>query len=589
MRLMGAFYTWLMITAVLLVLAPASAARAQLGVAGPKVECKAVTETDAAHPGSELRVALTFKLDAGWHVNSNKPLDEFAIPTEFTVSETPGFSATKVVYPKHKVIRLAFSPDPLAVYEETFAIGLVLKVADTVEPKAYTVKGQLRYQACNDKQCVPPKNMDVEFPVKVVPKDQAVTPQAPDVFKAIPWEGDTEKKVEPGKKSGAMAATGAASDDWRALADQFREIGRLSGYATAREFLAFLDKAEKGEGSNTNALANKSAWVVLALVLGGGLLLNLTPCVLPLIPINIAIIGAGARAGSRTRGFALGGAYGAGIALVYGLLGLVVVLGISSAFGSINSTVWFNAAIAVLFLLLGLAMFEVINIDFSKYQAKIGLWKNERGSFVIAFVMGAISALLAGACVAPVVIYTIVYAQNQYAKGVSAALALPFLLGVGMALPWPFAGAGLSFLPQPGAWMTRVKQAFGVFIIAFALYYGHLAYGLFSDRYLVDRKAVEASATEEGGWLMSFEAGLEQAQAEKKTVLLDFWATWCKNCLVMNKTTLKDAAVQDRLKNFVKIKYQAEDPGSPPVKGVWDYYGLLGLPTYVVLQPKAAT
>ena len=75
---------------------------------------------------------------------------------------------------------------------------------------------------------------------------------------------------------------------------------------------------------------------------------------------------------------------------------------------------------------------------------------------------------LAGACVAPVVIQVIVYSSDQYARGTEIALALPFFLGLGMALPWPFAGAGLSFLPRPGRWMVRVKQGMGLLILAFA-------------------------------------------------------------------------------------------------------------------------
>ena len=80
---------------------------------------------------------------------------------------------------------------------------------------------------------------------------------------------------------------------------------------------------------------------ILLLVLVGGLALNLTPCVLPMIPINLAIIGAGAQAGSRSRGFLLGGAYGAAMAFVYGVLGLIVIL-TAGTFGTINASPWFN-------------------------------------------------------------------------------------------------------------------------------------------------------------------------------------------------------------------------------------------------------
>src|SRR5206468_6320457 len=106
------------------------------------------------------------------------------------------------------------------------------------------------------------------------------------------------------------------------------------------------------------------------------------------------------------------------------------------------------------------------------------------GSFLLAFSMGAVAALLAGACVAPVVIQVVLFSSSLYAAGTRIALALPFFLGIGMAVPWPIAGAGLAALPKPGLWMVRVKQAFGVVILATAAYYGYEAYGLFSNRWV---------------------------------------------------------------------------------------------------------
>src|SRR3970282_2060138 len=103
---------------------------------------------------------------------------------------------------------------------------------------------------------------------------------------------------------------------------------------------------------------------IVLIGLRGGLALNLTPCVLPMIPINLAIIGAGAQAGSRRRGALLGATYGAAMAFVYGLLGLIVIL-TASTFGTINASPWFNAGIAALFVVLALGMFDVFAIDFS--------------------------------------------------------------------------------------------------------------------------------------------------------------------------------------------------------------------------------
>ncbi len=569
-------------------------AAAQPGAAGPDLSVEVRTATDGAAPGGTLRAALVCTLSPGWHMNAHKPLDEFLIPTELTfkaegnIPQNPPskgdlggdsggapLTIKSVGYPAAKTVTLAFSPDPLAVYEGTFVLGVDIAVAADAAPGTQILHGTLRYQACNDKTCMPPVNKPVELSVKILaqgeipaPVEGFVEPESADVVGAVK------------EATSAPAASMAVSADWRAQADQFVVAGRLDGYANASGFLAFIDAAEKGGPTGGNALAGKSLWLMLALVLGGGLLLNLTPCVLPLIPINVAIIGAGARAGSRTRGFALGGAYGLGIALVYGALGLVVVLGVSSAFGAINSTVWFNGLIAALFVALALAMFDVFEIDFSRFQSALGIRGNERGSFPVALAMGAVSALLAGACVAPVVISTILQAQDLYSQGHIAALALPFVLGAGMALPWPFLGAGLSFLPKPGKWMVRVKQAFGVFILAFALYYGYLAYTLWSPA------AAPAGKAEAGGWTASLEDGLSRGLAEKKPVLVDFWATWCKNCAVMDKTVLKDPAVTERLKDYVRVKYQAEELTAAPARDVCERFQVLGLPTYVILKPK---
>ena len=566
----------LAITAIVCMATPALA---QFGGGGPEVSYEAVTRTGKAEAGATLVVVLRVSLEHGWHVNAHEPLDPFLIATEVTLEESPLYTVEATAYPEHKLFHFAHSPDePLAVYEGTFPIGLRLAIAPDAAPGVHTVNGTLGYQACDDKSCMPPKSLAVAFDIDVAAAGTPQTTKEDALFASLRW-GDAGE-TEPEETAATPAST---AGNWADLAEDFTVAGRLDGYANTDDFVAFIDRAESGN-SDRGGLAGKRWWLVVLLVLGGGFMLNLTPCVLPLIPINIAIIGAGARAGSKVRGFALGGAYGLGIALVYGALGLVVVLGLASTFGAINSTAWFNGAIAVVFLVLGLAMFDIVHIDFSKYQTKVGVRKNEGGSFIVAFVMGSIAALLAGACVAPVVIYTIVYAQDAFAKGVTVALFLPFLLGVGMALPWPFAGAGLSFLPKPGMWMTRVKQAFGVFIVLFALYYAHLAYGIWSDRQADPEAVRESLATvEEEGWTTSLGEGLAQAQAEGKPVLIDFWATWCKNCLVMNKTTLKDAAVLDRLEGYVKIKVQAEDLDA---SGEARHYEVIGLPAYVVLTPK---
>jgi thiol:disulfide interchange protein len=310
-----------------------------------------------------------------------------------------------------------------------------------------------------------------------------------------------------------------------------------------------------------------------------------------MIPINLAIIGAGAQAGSKQRGFALGATYAAGMAIAYGVLGLVVVL-TGSKFGTLNSSPWFNLGIASVFLFLALAMFDVVNVDLSRFQgggSAVGS-SGSKSKFIVAYTMGTVAALLAGACVAPVVISVLLQATTLHAKGVTIGLLLPFLLGLGMGLPWPFAGAGLSFLPKPGKWMVRVKYGFGVMIVLFAAYYGHLAFGLLRSgvELTAQARAGKSPAANSGKFAEELVKALNAAKADGRPVFVDFYASWCKNCSAMEHTTFASEKVKARLGEFHEVRLQAEHPNESPVKEVLDHFKVMGLPSFVVLVPEKA-
>ena len=542
------------------------------------IQLTPLLEADGAHAGSVYRVAVSAQLDEGFHVNSNEPLDESLIPTSLTLDPPDGIVARAIAWPDSFLFTVG--QDDLAVFGETFVIGVALDLAEDLPPGEHVVPGALRYQACDDTICYFPARAPLSFTVPVVAPGQPTNTTHAAVFQDLRFA----PLADPGRESERAVAPGGDAAVLPRLA-AFDLLGTTGGFLGTEAFLEFIDRAETGRVEE-DWFSGRGPLAILVLVLLGGLALNLTPCVLPMIPINVAIIGAGAQAGSRLRGFVLGSAYGLAMAIVYGLLGLAVILAAAS-FGTINASPWFNLAIAGLFVVLGLAMFDVLSIDFSRLQGSLsGGAGAGRGSMLLAFGMGAVAALLAGACVAPVVIQVITFSSNLYATGTTVALALPFMLGVGMALPWPFAGAGLGFLPRPGPWMVRVKQAFGVFILGTAVYYGSLAYGLFSQRW-VDPTLVASSVQEllEDGWYASLDQGLRAAEAEGKPVLVDVWATWCKNCLVMDRTTLADPAVKAALGEYVKVKFQAEELSAPPARDVMAHFDAFGLPTYAILRP----
>ncbi len=541
----------------------------------PRAEVTPVVESATVRAGQQVRLSVRVVLPDTLHVQSNTPRDPSLIPTVLTIEPPAGVAIGSITYPEAFDLEQLGVPEPLAVYGHDFTIRVDATLDAGFAAGELVVPARLRYQACDDKLCYAPATADASWTLKVVgtaasaPATSAPVASSPATTEAVP--DDTVTPVEADDASGLAAV------------DRFTLRGSTGGYLDSDDFLRFVANAEAGI-EERGLLEGRGPLAIFAIVFLGGLALNLTPCVLPMIPINLAIIGAGAHAGSRGRGLLLGLSYGAAMALVYGVLGLIVVL-TAGTFGSLNASPWFNAAIALVFIVLGLAMFDVLLIDFSRYMPA-SVSTGGQGSVVLAFTMGAVAALLAGACVAPVVIQVVLFSSNLYASGTSIALALPFVLGLGMALPWPIAGAGIGALPKPGMWMVRVKQAFGVLIIATAVYYGYLAYTLFANRW-VDPAAVTSSMQQklEAGWYASLAEGLAVAEREGQPVLIDLWATWCKNCLTMDVTTFADPQVLAALDGYVKIKVQAEDPDDPATRAVMQRFKAVGLPTYVILQP----
>jgi hypothetical protein len=118
--------------------------------------------------GEPGKVELRFRITRGYHVNSNTPKSEFLIPTTLKLDAPTDIVIGKITYPPGQELTFPFSPDEkLSVYSGDFDIGVVVRPLHNVVPTKYMIRGQLKYQACDNAQCYPPKQLPVQFEVKV--------------------------------------------------------------------------------------------------------------------------------------------------------------------------------------------------------------------------------------------------------------------------------------------------------------------------------------------------------------------------------------------------------------------------------------
>jgi thiol:disulfide interchange protein DsbD len=377
------------------------------------------------------------------------------------------------------------------------------------------------------------------------------------------------------------------------------------------------------------SLASGNLLLILPLFLLLGLGLSLTPCVLPMVPIlSFIIVGEGERT-SRGRGFVLSLAYAMGMALVYTALGIAAGLigeGLSADLQSPPVLITF----AIFMALLSLSMFDVYQLQVPpSVQLKLTRWSEQQraGKLAGVFVMGMLSALIVGPCVAAPLAGVLVYI-SQTRDVVIGGSAL-FAMAVGMSVPLLLLGLSAGTLvPKAGRWMQAVKPFFGVLMLALALWmvasllpawalmlgWGSLgvAYGVFL---LLSRQlglrgraigvvfvllgAVQLTGLATGGrdaWAplahltgkshqkIAFTrvhsiAELDQAiaAARGRPVMLDFYADWCVACVEMEKLTFTDPAVSAKMQEILLLQVDVT-ANSADDKALLKRFSLFGPP-----------
>ena len=233
---------------------------------------------------------------------------------------------------------------------------------------------------------------------------------------------------------------------------------------------AALEQSE--QGSIANQLKQKSLGWTIAWFFLAGLLLALTPCVFPMIPILSSIIAGQGEKLSASRGFSLSLVYVLAMALTYTVAGVLV--GMTGA----NVQAWFQniwiiSAFALVFVILSLSMFGLYELQMpSALQSRINALsgKQRSGSFVGTAMMGFLSALIVGPCVTAPLIGALLYIAESGDPWVGG-LAL-FSLSIGMGLPLLLIGTSAGkYLPRAGGWMEPIKAVFGVMLLALAIWF----------------------------------------------------------------------------------------------------------------------
>jgi len=377
-----------------------------------------------------------------------------------------------------------------------------------------------------------------------------------------------------GKADGAASSAPAAKVQ-KGL--PFKEIRRSYGYLSPKDLLTFL------KGQEEQSAAPAFGLLALLMLFVGGFLLNLTPCVLPVIPMTLAVLGAKYDKAGPKRGFLLGSVYGLGMCLTYGTLGAIAIF-LGGSFGTWYDLWYFRAILALLFIALGLAMMDLFILDWSRFIGRPQSLKEKKGSVWGAFMLGVLAALLAGACIAPVIVYTLVQGAELYNRGNYFGIALPFILGLGLASPWPFLGAGVSFLPKPGNWMNWLKKLMGVVLICLGIWYALAIPRLFKAE---NYSAKESEKLPGYYYNDSVSAAFQKSKAEKKPLLVDLSATWCASCKKMDRKTFRDPSVRKVLTNdFVFLSFTTDlKAESEDLKNALDTLKPQGLPAVIILEP----
>ncbi|MCS6924244.1 MAG: thioredoxin family protein [Fimbriimonadales bacterium] len=549
-----------------------------------RFKTETLLERTAYTPGATVNGALVVHVDKPYHINANPASEDYLIPTELTIKAGRGYKAGKVEYPKPIEKAFGFSEGkPLKIYEGRVPIKFQISLEKTVPKGTLLVKATLRYQACDDNACYAPQTLPVEIKIPVASQQGALNPAY-------------QEALQEGKPKDSAPNTQG-----------------LIEYRSSGGMVAQLEESFR---------TGRWLWLTV-LLFGVGLTLNLTPCVLPLIPITLGFFSMQSR-GQAAQRVGLSGLYALSMAATYAFLGTAAATA-GKLFGFQLQNPVVQGVLIALLVLFALSLFGVY-----KFQVPPALMQfvGARQGWVGAILMGLLAGVAAAPCIGPVIAALI---------PLVAALANPLagfllFLALGLGLGTPYFVAGLFYdrlqrrLPRSGEWTILVERVFGVLLLAVALYFasGFLTpqqygwawvaflglvalYFLFGERkeitqprvvrlkqvigvvfaaLMVNNALSMMRPKVEIAWEPYSLQKLEQAKAAGKPVIIDFTATWCIACGELKQYTFTDPAVVRESERFVRLVLDATRQTDPAVQAVLQRHEVVGLPTVIFIDSQ---
>ncbi|HTB21591.1 MAG TPA: thioredoxin family protein [bacterium] len=592
--------------------------------ASPDVPARAslISETQGFVPGRSFTVALRLDQDPGWHTYWQDPGDAgLATTLDFTLPQ--GVHAGALEWPKPMVFKAAGNLTCYG-YENPALILVPITVDPAYSQDSLVLNAKATWLVCKD-VCLPGKAM-VSLTLKRMSAN-APSANAP-LFAALrPSLGQAPDGYKPqGAAPGAplLPETPAASPHAQAVS--------ASAAPTAAPPPAPVPAVPE----------NRSLAWMLCLALLGGLLLNLMPCVLPVLSLKALSFVKQSHEG-RAQGLALAGAFSAGVFFSFWVLaGVVLALkrgGEAVGWGFQFQQPGFILFMAGLVLVFSLNLFGIFEVWLPGNAAN-GLSKAGRGSGLAgAFGQGLVMTLLATPCTAPFLGTALGFA---FAAPALVLVAIFTAVAAGLALPYVLLAAipgAHAWLPKPGPWMLRFKEAMGFLLLATVLWllwllggqvgvdaeawaslwmlilatgawiWGRsggleqsasrrrgvglavLALVLVSSFWLCPKvvNGQAAPMATEAGWRPWSQATVDSLHAQGKPVFVDFSAQWCWTCKINERGTLASDAVQEAFKAknvaLLRADWTRQDPAITAALGA---HGRGGVPMYLYYPPQGA-